>query len=383
MALRLGTLNVWGLPEAFSDDVSSRMRALVARLEASPLDVLLVQEAWTEEVRDTLREGCVAAGFEVASGAGLGSSGGLMLLSRVPIRAARFERFEFRGDPERIAQGEFLGGKGFQTVVVEDGERPLTVINTHLHARYRRGRPRLDSAVRAAQLLQIVGALRELPGLVVVGGDFNCSRGDAEYEIFRGLARTQEVASGEGFATLSKQNFYKRDRSGEDKRIDFLFVRPVAGVRWRARGAGLLFDEPVAIRRRDRSFSDHFGFQAELDWQTVSSVAAATASRRPDPAAFDLADDLLDLGRAEANRRERKHFLHAGGFLGAAALAAIVRRHPVVDRRRFLRGAAGAIAAVALAPAVGYGALARVDSDSKRDALDDARAVLAELRGRA
>ena len=48
--MRLGTFNVWGLPEAFSDDVSSRMRALSQRLEDSDLDILLIQEAWTREV---------------------------------------------------------------------------------------------------------------------------------------------------------------------------------------------------------------------------------------------------------------------------------------------------------------------------------------------
>lgn len=62
-----------------------------------------------------------------------------------------------------------------------------------------------------------------------------------------------------------------------------------------------------------------------------------------------------------------------------AVLVAGLRRHPVVDRRRFLRTAAGALALFALTPAVGYGTLARLDSDYKRDAFDDAREVLALL----
>src|SRR5678815_4717668 len=86
--MRLGTFNVWGLPEAFSDDVSSRMRALVERLEASNLDILLIQEAWMPEVRRTLRQGARRAGFAVSEGRG--ASGGLMTLSRLPIRSSRF-----------------------------------------------------------------------------------------------------------------------------------------------------------------------------------------------------------------------------------------------------------------------------------------------------
>ena len=43
--MRLGTFNVWGLPEAFSDDVSSRMRVIAERLAGRDLDILLIQEA--------------------------------------------------------------------------------------------------------------------------------------------------------------------------------------------------------------------------------------------------------------------------------------------------------------------------------------------------
>lgn len=56
MSLRFGTFNVWGLPETFGfgDCVSSRMRLIAERLSVSELDVLLIQDAWTDEVRATL-----------------------------------------------------------------------------------------------------------------------------------------------------------------------------------------------------------------------------------------------------------------------------------------------------------------------------------------
>jgi hypothetical protein len=47
-----------------------------------------------------------------------------------------------------------------------------------------------------------------------------------------------------------------------------------------------------------------------------------------------------------------------------------------------MRTTIGALAVVALAPAVGYGALARVDSDYKRNAFDDAHEILAQLEAR-
>ena len=74
------------------------------------------------------------------------------------------------------------------------------------------------------------------------------------------------------------------------------------------------------------------------------------------------------------------HLRFAGSWVGAAVLAASLQRDPLLDRRGLLRGLAGAAAFVALAPAIGYTALARVDSDQKRDAFRDAQDVLALLQ---
>lgn len=378
--MRLGTFNVWGLPEAFSDDVSSRMRALVARLEATDLDILLIQEAWTREVRRTLRSGARRAGFVVSEGDG--ASGGLMTLSRLPIRASRFERFRFRGDPERVDKGEYIGGKGFEIVEIEGEDGPFVVVNTHTHARYRVENSALDSAVRTAQLLQIVAFAHDYTGSLVIGGDFNCRESDPEYRVFRGLTGAADLGAGASLGTLSSSNFYKRDRTGPDKRIDFLFVRPASGVAFTSSDPRLLFAETARIRRRDRSLSDHYGFRVELRWRTDALSAPSIVNAMVDPKAVATARALLDVGVREADRRERQHFQWAGGFALAALAAAGLGRHPAVDRRAFLRGAARAATVLAVVPAAGFGALARFDSDQKREAFDDARALLRELESK-
>ena len=377
--MRLGTFNVWGLPEAFSDDVSSRMRALAKRLATTDLDVLLIQEAWTREVRRTLRQGARRAGFSISEGDG--ASGGLMTLSRLPIRSSRFDRFRFRGDPERLDKGEYLGGKGFETVELEGPDGPFVLVNTHLHARYAVEDSPLDSAVRTAQLVQIVAAVHAHSGTVVIGGDFNCRESDPELRVFRGLTGTAELGSGLELGTLSSANYYKRARTGPDKRIDFLFIRPGEGIAWQVREPRLVFTETARIRRRDRSLSDHFGFRAELSWRPTG-VASVSAAVPLDREAFATARSLLDVGFEEADRREQTHFRWSGGFLAAALAAAMVARHPAVDRRAFLRGAVQGTAMLALVPAVGFGTLARLDSDRKRDVFSDARAFLAALESR-
>jgi endonuclease/exonuclease/phosphatase family metal-dependent hydrolase len=380
MPLRLGTFNVWGLPGAFADDVSSRMRGLASRLPGLDLDVLFIQEAWTQEVRDTLREAALASNFEVAGGSS--SAGGLMLFSRLPIRSADFESFHFRGDPERLAQGEFLGHKGFQTVMLEGASGPVPVINTHVHARYSRAHPQLNSAVRMAQLLQIIGALKELDGTVILGGDFNCKHSDPEYQVFSELTRSTELGDGRSFPTLSRSNYYKRHRRGADKRVDYLFVRPGRNVECRSTGAAALFAKPERIHRHDRPLSDHYGFRADFESRSTVMNSESGRSSVFDPKVFDLARKLLEIGRDEADRRERAHFQVAGGWTLAAVAAASVQRFPALDRRCFLGSSAGFMAALALMPAIGYGALARLDSDYKRDAFNDAHEILARFEAR-
>lgn len=379
MSLRLGTFNVWGLPETFGfgDDVSSRMRLIARRLQASDLDVLLIQEAWTTEVRETLRAGALAAGFEVADGPG--ASGGLMTLSRRPVLATGFERFLFRGDPERFATGEYLGGKGFQSSLLEGEHGPIRVVNTHLHARYRRARPQLNSAVRLAQLLQMLGHLAESDGTVVLGGDFNCAVGDVEYELFQGLSGAFELGGGSRHPTLSRTNYYKRHRTAEDKRIDFLFVRPGPEVTWRARDARLLFAETARIREIDRSLSDHFGFRAELELAPLVRPVAFESATPPDPGAVDRARRLLEVADAEAGRRERLHREQSWIFAAGSAVALGMRRSEPMARRTLLRGLATGAACLSIVPAAGFGALAYFDTRDKRGAFADARATLARL----
>jgi len=377
--LRLGTFNVWGLPKPFAGDLSARTRAIARRLPDQDLDVLLIQEAWTDAMRDSLRSAALKAGFEVAL-ASRESGGGLMTISRLPILRNRFQKFKFRGDPERLSKGEFLGAKGYQTLVLEGRDGPFSVINTHLHARYRRFRPKLNSAVRAVQLLQLVGEIHDLEGTVVVGGDFNCSVDDPEYQVFKGLTGVFEVAEGrKDLSTVSRSNFYKRARSGPDKRIDYLFLRPAAGMVPRFDGARLLFVDREPIRGIDRSLSDHFGIASQIGWEAASAGVEYAANVSLDFESFELARGLLEVGREEVDRREEVHLRYAGSWIAGAVLAASLRRTPALDRRQFLRRAAGVVALASLAPAIGYTTLARVDSDSKRDAFDDAQQILAAL----
>ena len=104
--LRVATLNVWGLPGGLSQHSGPRMRAISERLPGLELDLLAIQESWTEEGRRVLVEGGRAAGLvhawhrEPALG-----GGGLLLLSRRPLGDLRFREYRLSGVPERFDHG--------------------------------------------------------------------------------------------------------------------------------------------------------------------------------------------------------------------------------------------------------------------------------------
>jgi endonuclease/exonuclease/phosphatase (EEP) superfamily protein YafD len=382
MRLRLGTFNVWGLPAPFARHAEQRIEKVAARLSDLDLDVLLVQEAWMTQMREKLMRAAQDAGFHLSASRPEARSGGLLVFSRLPIREARFEPFRFRGDPERVLEGEYLAGKGFLVLTLDAPDGPIRLVDTHLIAHYRRDEPWLDSPMRTVQLLEIVQAVRQLDGLVVIGGDFNCTRVDPEYAVFTGLTRAVEVGERETqLATISRQNLYKKHRSAEDERIDFLFVRGAADTEWRVERSSLLFADPVRIEGRDRSLSDHFGFASVLDLAPQAGIGSAPTA--PDPHALALAQDLIDQGRKAMLERQHDQLRDGATWLAGAALAVGACHLPPVDRRAFLRGAAQGLALVALAPAAGYTSLARLDGAHKLDAFDQAEETLAQLEGRA
>ena len=137
MRVRVATLNVWGLPEPFSERLPKRMKAIGARLAELDLDVIAFQEVWTREAYRLLR----AAGRRIGllhkwRKHSLFDGSGLLVLSRLPIEAKRFDEFSLRGLPERLDHADYYGGKGFARLRLQTDLGPFTLIDTHLHARY-------------------------------------------------------------------------------------------------------------------------------------------------------------------------------------------------------------------------------------------------------
>jgi len=345
-------------------------------LPSTQLDILVMQEVWTPELRGKVIAAAAEAGFEHVFEPHPAPGGGLLVLSRIPFAEARFERYRFRGDLDRLTKGEYLGGKGFVSLVFETGAGRLRVVGTHLHARYRRDRPFLNSAVRTAQLLQLIEHVRGSAEATIVAGDLNCEDGDREYRVFTGLTGMRDAASwlGEAMPTICRSNHWKRGRSGEDMRIDYVFTRDGVEDGLVPRSAWRIFDEPVLYGGRMRPVSDHYGVACEVELKRGTGRVATPAS--PDPRAIELAHRLLADGRQEVSRDEASQIRSAGSWLLGAAALLVARQDQRVTRRDMLRRGLGALAVAAMAPAIGWTAVARIDAPAKLSAFDAATDLL-------
>ncbi|GIL58637.1 hypothetical protein Vafri_13643 [Volvox africanus] len=139
--IKVLTFNTWGLPLASKDDkLRLRMQAEYFRQSGKTLDVVLLQEVWTDEYVALLKDAAAEAGLVHATtfdGGVLGA--GLLVLSRFPFTDVAFRPYSVRGEPGAL-QGEAMSGKGigYARVQLPYGGRCTTlhIFNTHTHANW-------------------------------------------------------------------------------------------------------------------------------------------------------------------------------------------------------------------------------------------------------
>jgi sphingomyelin phosphodiesterase 2 len=348
MRVRVATLNAWAMPTPLGQDVAFRMRAIGEKLRDLDVDVMAFQEVWTAAARALLVEGGRRAGFRDSwqPSAWVGD-GGLLVLSRLPIQGAFFEPFDLRGHAERWEHGEYWSGKGFAVLRVELAGGRLLLVDTHLHARYNQDAPHRYRPHRVAQLAQLVTALARTPDPAIVVGDLNFEEGDPEYVVLRGLTGMRDVAADLDLRepTVLDTNPYRPDMRLPSRRIDFVFVRGGAARALLPRSVQRVFDDPVEIEGRPRTYSNHAGVVAEIELVAASAPVPAP----PDPHAVALALGLLAEGREHARRRARDFWSAACIGAGATALSATGARF-ASTRRRFVQRALYSVALVGLVP---------------------------------
>ena len=132
--LRILTLNTWGIVWPIGKDVIPRARAIGGRFSSLDVELVALQEVWTEKARSVFLEAGHAAGFTHAwPNSDENIRGGLMVLSKLPIEQSRFSGFELDGIAENIHHSDYWGGKGFAQLVVATPDGELELIDTKLN----------------------------------------------------------------------------------------------------------------------------------------------------------------------------------------------------------------------------------------------------------
>ena len=381
MQLRIATLNAWALPWPLAETPSARVRAIGRELGSMELDAIGFQEVWTPKARRLLIEAGERAGLGHAWHPESTLQGGLLVLSRHPILQGRFEAFQLRGHPERPLQGDYFGGKGYARLSLRVGDQNLTLIDTHLHARYPSDTDHEYRSHRTGQIVQTALALREIHEPLVVLGDFNLRERTPEYEVLTGLSGLRDVAAelDQRQATVQSDNPYRLGSRKPDRRIDYVFVRDGGETRLSPRGIRRSFAEPFLFEGTPTPHSNHAGLVAEL------RIEAGTGRpHRVSEQALKIAAGLLDEGLELSRRRRSDQRSFAGATVGCAALLACGQKaSPPMERRRFLRGLTRLGVLATLAPTLGYSLLSEVVVPEETLAFQHLRAALQKFRLRA
>ncbi len=354
----MATLNTWALPGPLARHVPARMDAIAGHLPSLAVDVVAFQEVWTHSARETLmrageRSGLVHAWHNEAT---VGGSG-LLVLSRLPIRRARFERFAIRVLPQHIRHIDYFGGKGFVSLQFAAGPHSFTLIDTHLNARYGNDVEHEYRAHRTGQVVELAVEARQSADPLIAVGDFNFQEGDPEYATLVGLTGMRDVAArlDRRQPTISPDNAYRGPGKG-DRRVDLIFYRDGLRGRTIPRTVERVFDEPLRLGDGDGAYSDHAGVLAEFELHTGPPKPLPPI----DPEVIPLASELLLEGRRHAEQRRRGERALANAGLGGALLATAGWRSPRMSRRRLLRAALGGTGVLTLAPSVGLSILSEV-----------------------
>jgi endonuclease/exonuclease/phosphatase family metal-dependent hydrolase len=369
MRLRIATFNVWGLPLGLARDLAPRTRAIAAGLAALDVDVLAFQEVWTAETLRALRDAGRGAGLLHAfAGDGRGRRGGLLVLSRLPLREARFTPYRVRGLPERLWHGDFHAGKGFAELRLDSGRGALACFATHLHSQYAADAGDLYRAHRMAQVVQLAAQLRRVRQPVLALGDFNFREDQPHHRGLIGLAGLRDVAAelSRREPTVLSGSPYRRGARAQTARIDYVFVRDGAEQALAPVEVARIFDAPLPLGGRTAAYSDHAGVRAEIELRGAAGSAAP-----PAPAALAEARELLLAGRAEALGRRRERRLLASGGLLAGGLALLAARRGPLTRRSLLRRLASAGGALGGSAGVGAALLAELASPQELRGFDE------------
>lgn len=267
MELSFLSYNTWLMPGLFMTAHKPRRRvhAIAKYLKNNPRDIIGLQEVFTRRSYRKLSKVLLKEGFYSTgrpNNIRRFLSSGLMIFSKHPILAEKFQRFS------ACSGDDCLSSKGLLAALINVDGKPLYVVNTHLQAG---GSPK-RTAARTKQILQFKRFLEneffDLDAPIVIMGDFNVDKSHSQYDsLLEILDLTDEELDGElqysYDGEINLQNIRKGNKAQE--LLDYVFMQRNAGYR------GFYSEQiirPIGSykKNKDMDLSDHFAIESILDF---------------------------------------------------------------------------------------------------------------------
>lgn len=272
VSVRLLSWNLHATP--FSRANSARVQRAAAAISQQRPDVALLQELWKNDDVRRLRA-ALGASYElceVQPAGRLYRRSGLLTLVRKAspwvVERSTFHEFRSEAGDWRFWEGDGLGDKGVQTVVLSRGDARVALLNTHLQSSYSRGS---YAVIRTQQIAELNNLAASLPAAipVIAGGDFNTMPGESVFE----RIRDSWVELTEGFRRGCGCGTHYLPDGTEGGWIDHLLAR--TDRVWHITVEDVSLVRNVSV---DNPYSDHHGLMGTVNIRRSFSKADAVAT---------------------------------------------------------------------------------------------------------
>lgn len=191
MTVKIASLNAWLFKFNLSRDTDHRIIMIRDELNrmAEEVDVVVFQEVWAKSIMERLIKVSKLAGYKFA----VQGDGGLLTVSRLPIKSSEMTVFKNRGIPHKLNHMDFFANKGVLVtrIATADGEL-VSVLNTHMIARYVPDNHSGSDEYLGHHLGQVIETLKvinqevlraQTTGItdILLCGDFNLQPDDVEF----------------------------------------------------------------------------------------------------------------------------------------------------------------------------------------------------------
>lgn len=282
LTLNCGLLRIGALGRALLEPapfIAPRRAALPAALRGMDADIIALQEIYKvshkRDVMQALADRWPHAEFPRGRPPHKLDSG-LLVLSRFPLRSARFHPFKAAPRDEKL----FVHRGAFETIHDVPDFGALRLLSFHTTAGGTRHDPESAEAdaIRARQIDEILDLAEDGPAnaAAVLIGDLNAgppvSMGNYRQVLARGYADLFAEHAGEAAASAvtwdSRQPLNQRGPHSHQRpqRIDHIFLKRERLARWRVAEARIVLTEPVVAVPGEGTVTvaDHYGVYVRL-----------------------------------------------------------------------------------------------------------------------